>query len=170
MNKLIGGLILGLSLIAGQAHAGDVAKLYYGFGFSDGSLEINNGASTKSLGTINATIGLQLLEFVGVEVQLGAGSDDSNSILTEPQASYAAAMLRLGYRWDRMGVYLLGGHAELDVDRALNVTSDTGQVLGLGINLFGNDTTSVNINFLRLDDDAFTTATIGFQYYFGGFR
>jgi len=168
MRKLVGSLILGLSLVASQAYA-DVAKLYYGAGFSDGSVEISGNDDTKSLGTINATIGLQLLDFVGVEVQLGNASDDTNSILTEPLVSYQAAMLRLGFRRDRFGIYILGGHALLDVDPTLNF-SDSGTALGFGINLFGNETTALNVNFLRLDEDAFTTATIGFQYYFGGFR
>jgi len=168
MRKLVVSLVLGLSMVASQAHA-RVAKLYYGAGFSDGSVEVTGDSDGKSLGTINATLGLQLLDFVGVELQLGNASDDSNSILSEPLVSYQAAMLRLGYRHDRFGVYLLGGMARLDVDPALNF-SDSGTALGFGINLFGNDTTALNVNFLRLDEDAFTTATIGFQYYFGGFR
>lgn len=168
MRKVVVGVMLSLGLALSQAHA-DVAKLYYGAGFSDGSVEITGNEDTKSLGTVNATIGLQLLDYVGVELQIGNASDDTNSILTEPLVSYQAAMIRLGYRWDRFGVYLLGGHSLLDVDPSLNF-SDSGTAMGIGINLFGNDTTALNFNFLRLDDDAFTTATIGFQYYFGGFR
>ena len=168
MRKLVVGLIMGLSLMASQAHA-DVAKLYYGAGFSDGNVEISGGDDSRSLGTVNATIGLQLLDFIGVEVQVGNASDDTNSILTEPLVSYQAAMLRLGFRSGRFGAYVLGGHSMLDVDPSLNF-ADSGTALGFGINLFGNETTSLNVNFLRLDESAFTTATIGFQYYFGGFR
>ncbi len=168
MRKLVVGLIVGLSLLASHAHA-DVAKLYYGAGFSDGNVEIIGRDDTKSLGTVNLTVGLQLLDFIGVEVQLGNASDDSNSILNDPLVSYQAAMVRLGFRRGRFGAYVLGGHTLLDVDPSLNF-SDSGTALGFGINLFGNDTTSLNVNFLRLDEEAFTTATIGFQYYFGGFR
>jgi len=55
------------------------------------------------------------------------------------------------------------------VDSQFN-NSDAGNAIGFGINLFGNETTSLNFNFLDIDDGAFRTATIGFQYYFGGFR
>jgi len=167
MRKLLGSLALCLGLFAGNAQA-EVAKLYYGIGFSDGSVEVP-GNSDRSLGTINATIGLQLLDFIGIELEVGAASDQVNSMLSEPLVQYQAAMPRLGYRWDRTGVYLLGGQARLDVDESLNPT-DSGNAIGGGINLFGNETTALNFHVLRFDEGAFTTATIGFQYYFGGFR
>ena len=169
MRKLLGSLVLGLGLLAGNAHADvDVAKLYYGIGFSDGSVDVDGG-SDKSLGTANATVGVQLLDFVGLELQVGAASDQVGSMISEPLVTYQAAMLRLGYRWDRTGVYLLGGQARLEIDDSLN-DSDSGLAVGGGINLFGNETTSLNLHYLRLDDGAFSTATIGFQHYFGGFR
>lgn len=167
MRKHLGSLALCLGLFAGNAQA-EVAKLYYGIGFSDGSVEVP-GNSDRSLGTVNATIGLQLLDFIGIELEVGAASDQVNSMLSEPLVQYQSAMLRLGYRWDRTGVYLLGGQARLDVDSSLNPT-DSGNAIGGGINLFGNETTALNLHVLRFDEGAFTTATIGFQYYFGGFR
>jgi len=171
MRKLLGSLALGLGMLAGTAHADadvDVAKLYYGIGFSDGSVDVPGGGD-RSLGTINATLGVQLLDFVGIELEIGAASDQINSMVSEPLVTYQAAMLRLGYRWDRAGVYVLGGQARLEVDDSLN-NSDSGLAIGGGINLFGNETTSLNLHYLRLDDGAFSTATIGFQHYFGGFR
>lgn len=167
MRKLLGSLALSLGMLAGTAQA-DVAKLYYGFGFSDGSVEVP-GNRDRSLGTANATIGLQLLDFIGIELEVGAASDQINSMISEPLIQYQSAMLRIGYRWDRAGVYLLGGQARLDIDESLNPT-DSGNAFGGGINLFGNETTALNLHVLRFDEGAFTTATLGFQYYFGGFR
>ena len=167
MRKLLGPLTLGLGLLAGTAHA-DVAKLYYGLGISDGNVDVSGGRD-KSLGTANATVGFQLLDFIGIELQVGAGSDQVGSMLSEPLVQYQTAMLRLGYRWDRTGIYLLGGQARLEFDDDLN-PSDSGNAFGFGLNLFGNETTALNLHVLNLDDGAFTTATVGFQYYFGGFR
>ena len=167
MRRLLSCMVLSLGLLAGTAHA-DAAKLYFGAGFSDGSVDIANG-SDKSLGTVSASIGLQLLDFVGVEFAVGSASDQSGSILSDPLVTYQAAMLRLGYRWDRAGVYIMGGQARLDIDDQFN-NSDAGNVFGFGINLFGNETTALNFHVLDFDDGAFSTATIGFQYYFGGFR
>lgn len=168
MRRLLSCLVLSLGMLASNTYAADAAKLYFGAGFSDGSVDITNG-SDKSMGTVSATIGLQLLDFIGVEFQAGSGSDQSGSILSEPLVTYQAALLRLGYRWDRAGIYLLAGQARLDIDSKFN-NSDAGNVFGFGINLFGNETTSLNFNVLDFDDGAFSTATIGFQYYFGGFR
>ena len=167
MRRLLSCMVLSLGLLAGTAHA-DAAKLYFGAGFSDGSVDIANGGD-KSLGTVSASIGLQLLDFIGVEFAVGSASDQTGSILSEPLVTYQAALLRLGYRWDRAGVYIMGGQARLDIDKQYN-NSDAGNAFGFGINLFGNETTALNFHVLDFDDGAFTTATIGFQYYFGGFR
>jgi len=167
MRRLLSCMVLSLGLLAGTAHA-DAAKLYFGAGFSDGSVDIANGGD-KSLGTVTASVGLQLLDFIGVELIAGSASDQTGSILSEPLVTYQAAMLRLGYRWDRAGVYVMGGQAILDIDDQFN-NSDAGNAFGFGINLFGNETTALNFNVLDFDDGAFSTATIGFQYYFGGFR
>jgi len=168
MKKLLGGLVLSLSMMAGSAQAADIAKMYYGLGFTDGSVDIP-GDEDESLGTVNVTLGFQLLDFVGIELEAGSASDQVSSIVSEPLVTYQAAMVRLGYRWDRAGVYILGGQARLDIDESLNST-DSGTAVGFGLNLFGNENTALNLHVLRLDDGAFSTASIGFQYYFGGFR
>lgn len=169
MKRLLGCLMLSLGLLAGTAHADSrVAKLYLGTGFSDGNVDVANGGD-KALGTISVTVGLQLLDFIGLELALGSASDQTGSILSEPLVTYQAAMLRLGYRWDRAGVYLLAGQARLDIDDQFN-NSDAGNAYGFGVNLFGNETTALNFNYMDFDDGAFSAATIGFQYYFGGFR
>jgi len=167
MRKLLGSLALILGLFASGAHA-DVAKMYYGIGFTDGKMELTN-AGDKSLGTINATLGFQLLDFIGLELEVGAASDQAGSIISEPLVTYQAALVRLGYRIDRAGLYLLGGQARLDIESGLN-SADAGTAVGFGLNLFGSESTSLNLHVLDIDGGTFTTASIGFQYYFGGFR
>ena len=158
---------LAAALGAGAAHAGAPVP-YYGLGFSDGNLDVP-GDGQRSLGTASATVGVRLLPFLGVEVEAGVASDDTDSILSEPLVNYQALMARVGWRWDRLGVYALAGQARLDVDQDLNPV-EAGNVVGAGLNFFGNETTSLNLHVLRFGDDDFTTATIGFQHYFGGFR
>jgi hypothetical protein len=134
----------------------------------DGGVEVTGG-SDRSFGSLSISAGLQLLDFVGLELMVGAASDDAGSMLSEPLVSYQAGLVRLGFRWDRVGVYALGGHAIMDIDSSLNF-SDSGTAVGMGINLFGNETTSLNLHFINLDDGAYENASIGVQYYFGGFR
>ncbi len=166
MRMLLGSLALIFSLFAASAQA-DIAKMYFGAGLTDGSVEV--GASDKSLGTINATIGFHLYDFVGIELALGSASDQAGSVLSEPLLNYQAALLRLGYRWDRVGAYVLGGQARLDIENNLN-SSSGGAAVGLGFNLFGSETTALNFHVLSIDGGAFSTASLGFQYFFGGFR
>ena len=118
---------------------------------------------------MSGTAGLGLLDFFGIEFQVGTASDDTQSIFSDSQLFYGAAMLRFGLRFNRVGLYALVGQALLETDSSLNF-STSGEALGFGINLFGNETTALNFHFLRLNDGAFTNATIGFQYYFGGYR
>jgi len=172
-------LVVLMSMIgfAGNAQAGvignffqerDLSNFYYGLGVSDGSIKVS-GAGERSMGTVGGTFGMQLLELVGLELQVGSASDDAQSVLSESQLFYAAAMLRFGMRFDRVGVYGLMGQAVIDTSSQYNF-SNTGGALGVGLNLFSSDVTSLNLHFLRLDDGAFTSASIGYQYYFGGRR
>jgi len=170
MKKLLGIMALSFfGFLASPAHA-DIARMYVGLGFTDGTMELTGAdAGDKSLGTVNATVGFQLMSFLGLELELGSSSDQPGSMLSEPLVQYQAAMVRLGYRFDRAGFYLLGGQARLDVDKRLN-TVDAGTAVGGGINFFGSETTALNLHVLSLDGGTFTTASVGFQYYFGGFR
>ena len=167
MKKLVGYLIIIMGILAGTAQA-ESSLFYYGVGFSDGSVEVT-GNDNRSLGSINITAGLQFSRHLGVELELGSASDDTSSIVTDPLVSFQAVMVKLGWTFDRFGVYVVGGHALMDVASSLNFTQ-SGTAFGLGMNLFGNRTTSLNLHFLQLGGGAFTTATIGFQHYFGGYR
>ncbi|MFK7889315.1 MAG: outer membrane beta-barrel protein [Granulosicoccus sp.] len=169
MRKLLSGVVLCCGLLSSAAHAQDEdIRFYLGGGFSDGGVDVADG-NNKSIGTLSANIGFRFRDYVGLELAVGSASDQASSLLSDPLVTYQAALLRVGYRWDRVGVYLLGGQALLDIDKDFN-DSDSGVAVGFGINLFGNETTALNFNFLDFDDGAFTVTTIGLQYYFGGFR
>jgi len=167
MRKLIGYLILSIGILSSSAYA-ESSLFYYGVGISDGSVEVS-GRGDKNLGTINVTTGLQFSRHLGIELELGMASDDTGSIITDPLVSFQAALVKLGWDWGRFGAYVVGGHALMDIASELNYT-DSGTAFGLGVNMFGSKTTSLNFHFLQLGDGAFRTATVGFQYYFGGFR
>ncbi len=170
MRKILGIVALSFFGFLAVPVQADIARMYYGVGFTDGTMELTGTeGGDKSLGTINATLGFQLMEYLGLELEFGSSSDQASSILSEPLVQYQAALVRLGYRFDRTGFYLLGGQARMDVDRRLN-TVDAGTAVGGGINFFGSETTALNFHVLSLDGGTFTTASIGFQYYFGGFR
>jgi len=167
MRRLLSYAALSLSLLAGAAHA-DMSKMYVGGGLSDANVEDAFGAET-TLGTLSATIGYNLHPFFALELQLGTASDDTQSIVSESLLTYAAAMVRVGYQWDRVGIYLLGGQAQLNFDSRIS-DIESGSAVGIGINLFGTRNTSLNLHVLNFDGGLFRTTTIGLQHYFGGYR
>jgi len=167
MNRWLMGLILMMSGISMPVAAQD-SDLYYGLGFTDGSIKVP-GNGSRSLGTLGATIGYQLSDRIGLEMAIGAGSDQPSSLLSEPLLQYQAGMLRLSHGWENKQVYLLLGHARLDVDSRLNPVN-AGNVWGFGINLFGSKNTAINAHVLNMDGGSFTSASIGFQYFIGGVR
>ena len=158
--------LLSFCLLSGPAQV-YAEKPYFGLSIADISAEVANG-SNENLGTISGTLGVQLLDFIGVELVIGRASDRTGSIWKDPLISYQAVMLRLSYRWNSVGVYVLGGQARLDIDEQLNI-GDDGNAFGFGLNLYGNNTTSLNLRVLNIDDGSVGVASIGFQYFFGGF-
>ena len=116
MKKLLARLFLvgmiSLWGIWGVAHADgvggwitdrDFSQVYYGVSIGDGSFEID-GSDDSSAALISGTAGLSLIDFLGVEFQVGTASDDSQSLFSESQLFYGAAMLRLGLRFERVGI------------------------------------------------------------------
>ncbi len=167
MKARLGSLIAGCLMVASQASA-ETPKYFYSLGLGDGAI-INSTGSESSAKELNAAFGLTYTKFLGVELRAGFSSDDSGSLVTDSQLAYQALLVRLGYTWDRVGVYLMAGQAALQADSELGL-EDSGTATGIGINLFGSPTTALNLSHLNIDDGNFTTTNIGFQYFFGGYR
>ena len=120
-------------LFGGYFKDRDLSQLYYGVGVGDGNVEIN-GVGDRSMGALTGSLGFRLANLVGVELQLGSASDDTQSLFTESQITYGAAMLRVGMQIGRVGVYGLLGQALLDSSNRVNF-SKSGDALGLGLSL-----------------------------------
>jgi len=146
----------------------DFSNFYYGVNIGDGTAEIN-GSDDDSIAILGGALGLRLVDLLGVEVQVGSGSDDAQSLLGDSQVIYAAAMVRVGTQINDVGLYAMFGQTFLDTSSRINF-SRSGNAIGFGVNLFGTKNTAVNFQYLRLDDGALANASIGFQYYFGGSR
>gem|GEM_PF-601375 len=178
MNTLLrlpGIALLGALILPAEVAEADGASLYLGAGFADSTLEL--GEDEVSLGTVSAKLGFQLGRFFAIEADLGAMSDDSSSILSESVASYQALMARLGVTVDRTMVYVLAGQARKEIDRNTlfgpgsgGTSNETVNVLGAGINLFGNETTGINFEVRYYGDGDLSSAHIGVQHFLGGFR
>ena len=167
MKSWLTGLIFLMGSMVMPAVAQD-SNVYYGIGFSDGGLQVP-GNGSRNVGTLAASVGYQFSDRIGLELAFGAGSDEASSIFSDSLVQYQAGLLRLSHFWSNKQVYLLLGHARLDVDSRLNPVH-AGNAFGLGINLFGSPQLAINANFLNLAGGEFTTASIGIQYFIGGVR
>lgn len=167
MKKWLTGLIFLMSSMVMPAAAQE-SNIYYGIGFSDGGLEVP-GNSSRNIGTLSASVGTQLSDRFALEFAFGAGSDDHSSIFSDSLVQYQAGLLRINHSWANKQVYLLLGHARLDVDSRLNPVN-AGNAFGFGINLFGTEHLAINANVLNLAGGEFTSAAIGIQYFVGGVR
>jgi hypothetical protein len=175
MRKLLGAAVLGLGLASGSAQA-DALKLYTGIGVGDSSLE-RSGGSDLNLGTLSAKLGLSIGGILSLEADVGVMSDDSSSIASESVVNYQAFLGRLGWTFDRTHVYGLAGQARVETDldlamggEGLGSRTETVNVFGAGVSLFGNEKTAINLEFRDFDDGGLTTVHIGIRHFFGGFR
>lgn len=167
MNKWLLGLVLMLSGIFTPVLAQE-SNVYYSFGVTDGSVQVP-GNSSRSLGTVAMSVGTQLTDRIGLELAFGTGSDDPSSMFSEPLIQYQAGLLRFSHGWANKEVYLLLGHARLDIDSRLNPING-GNAWGIGINLFGSPNIAINAHVLNMGSGALTSAGIGIQYFVGGVR
>lgn len=168
MNSWLKALIfLMMSGVAMSATAQE-SNVYYGIGFSDGGLQVP-GNGSRNVGTLAISVGTQLSDRIGIELALGAGSDEVSSIFSESLVQYQAGLLRLSHSWSNKEVYVLLGHARLDVDSRVNPVN-AGNAFGLGINLFGTKNVAINAHYLNLAGGEFTSAVVGIQYFIGGVR
>ncbi len=65
-------------------------------------------------------------------------------------------------------MYLLVGHARLDIDNDLNPVSG-GNAFGIGLNLFGSKNLALNAQVLNIAGEL-ASAGLGIQYFLGGVR
>jgi hypothetical protein len=175
MKKSVAGAAVLLAL-AGSAGAGtldfltdwNTGDLYMGLSISNSDISGETGIG-QDMNVYNATLGYTLWRGLGVETRFGAGSDEAKSVLQDPLSNYFAGMLRYHYTWNNnlMAYAAAGGafrtHSDLlDVDE-----TQAGAAFAVGVNLFGSDSTAINIEYLYLGGEQATKSIgIGFQHYF----
>ena len=175
MKKTVVGAAVLLAM-AGSAGAGTLdfltdwatGDLYMGLAVSNSDISGETGLG-QDLNVYNATLGYTVWQGLGIEGRFGAGSDEAKSVLQDPLSNYFAGMLRYHYTWDNnLMAYAAAGaavrtHSELlDVDE-----TQTGAAFAVGVNLFGSETTAINIEYLYLGGEQATKSIgLGFQHYF----
>lgn len=175
MKKTVVGAALLLAM-AGSAGAGTLdflrdwnkTDLYMGFIFSNSDISGETGIG-QDMSVYNATLGYMLPKGFGVEARIGAGSDQTKSLLQDPLSNYAAGMLRYHYTWnsDLMAYAAAGGAIRTHSDLLDVKETQAGAAFAIGVNLFGSDNTAINIEYLYMGGEQATKSIgIGFQHYF----
>lgn len=155
----------------------DESNFYYGISAGQGEAEI------KKNGVVNVTerlsggalmLGYEFTPALSAEVRLSRMTGESS-------ADSANAYVRIAYPGDNLKAYLLLGGGVTDVTAksggvsfdldALNVDEPVASA-GVGLALFGNDTTALTIEAVSStsDDISIPMYSIGFQHYFGGHK
>jgi len=184
MKNILAGAAMALVLACGAANANtldylkdfnprkDFNKKNFYIGLQAANADINGVDGTgDDIGMINGTVGFFFKWGISLEARVGIGSDQGNSLFKDPTSRHASGMLRYHYTWsnDVMAYAGVGGGIRLhssDVD----TDSTAGLAAAFGLNLFGNDKTALNVEYLYMGGaDASSSFGIGFQHYFGKF-
>ena len=81
---------------------------------------------------------------------------------------YQAILGRFSHGWNNKEVYVLLGHARLDLSSDLNPARG-GNAFGIGLNLFGSKNLALNAQVLNIGGEI-TSAGLGIQWFVGGVR
>jgi len=171
---------VGAAVFLGLAATADASNLefmnsmnksnyYMSLLLSNSDIAGENGIG-QDLSVFNATVGYELPRGLSVEARFGVGSDQATSLMQDPVSSYAAAMVRYHYTWsNRLSAYAAaGGAVRAHSDAVSAAATQGGAAFAVGLNLFGNHQTAVNIEYLFMGGEQATSSVgIGFHHYFG---
>ena len=160
---------------------------YYGFGASPYRLEDADTDSHISFGAFSGRVGINMNEFLAVEGHLGL-SDWKNIFSSSTYGNVDARLivssiyLKAKYEQEKYTFYGLVGTTSLKVETSgtlgfpgffsADVSSsetESGASYGVGVDLFGNKTTSVTFMILRTLEEKnadVNSFNIGFNYFF----
>lgn len=162
-------LLLGFSAFSASAED-SVQSLYYGLEIGNGKYDASNTVEDTML-DVGGAVGLRILPFLSVEARLGVGSNDDSSLVGDSEVVRGAGLLKLDYVGNNVIAYIAGGVGAVNSDRAGVKFDDDGVVVGVGVELFGNERTALSISYTNYERDKakldYTVANIGFRHYFG---
>ncbi len=163
----IGRAIALLSLLLTSTSWAEAPRQYFGISGSDALFVPENGQK-EDLGNINAKLGYQVNNFVGVELHLGQSISTDSSNVDSPSLGYVSPMLRLTLPYDRVNLYSLFGLASVRGDFPGNYDDSYSDFsMGLGLELYGSKRTALSLEYMRYGvDDSYKTFGLGVVHYF----
>ncbi|HEX5055906.1 MAG TPA: hypothetical protein VFX02_05360 [Gammaproteobacteria bacterium] len=181
--------LLGAILVMGPSIASaDAPQNYWGMGIDGFDLKENpenfdttdnpipNG-SEEDMNGFNLRYGIWLpFDLFAIELRLGSVGEENGTLLEDPEVRYFFGVGKLNIPFETVNLYVLGGVSRVYYDIDGTESNEDDVVGGVGIELLGNETTGLTIEFLKygVDDDPAEgkLITIGFNHRFElpGFR
>jgi len=126
----------------------------------------NDESNTTDLGL---RLGYHFTNFIGIEGRLGANAHDvtnsnSNSV---PDASYGGVFARFDLPFHGANVYALLGAADVSLDGHSVTDQRDATSGGIGIELYGNESTALSLEYMSYCQDSYHGLSIGFVHHFG---
>ena len=149
-------------ILAPSAALAEKTGQYWGLSIDDSELTAPNGLRGEGT-NFGLHGGYHFNDFLGVELQIGGSSTDNAE-----EVYYTAAFGRFNLPFEKVNVYLLAGAAGVSFDQGPPKDRDNEFDLagGIGVELFGNERTSVRFEYTYLAVDTYEKVGLGFVHYF----
>lgn len=140
------------------------------FGLSIGEYELEDEVNGQNFDAEFTNIGLEggyrFSRFLGVEGRFSYGRDDSSNTLDDPELIMGGAFVRFDLPFERINVYALAGGSVVDYDVGIADDDVSGGSGGIGIELFGSDTTALKVEYVSHAGGDYEGVGIGFTHHF----
>lgn len=152
--------LVGLILLSSQVVADSSMpnpNQYFGVTISVAEIEPDNGVTDDEIANINLKAGYDFFKFLSVEVHLGGSGD----------VYYTGGFLRGNLPLNRINLYGLAGAAYVDDSDNKFGDSYFEPAFGIGIELYGNDTTALTAEYIQYGfDDVYSMIGVGLVHHF----
>lgn len=153
-------LIISIAWIA-QAQAQD-SKFYYGLSITSTEFDL---AGLESNG-VGLKFGREFGKYIMIEAHAGTSSDSTDTVLGDPDTTYASAFLRLNLPFERVNLYVLGGAASINADLLGFDESEVDRAAGFGLDLLANENTGFTLEVMNygIEDDIDLIKIVNFGF------
>lgn len=179
MKKIlsISSICLSIFLVSVVSSNAADMKSYTGLNYMFISYE-PDGVSDIDLGAFGLKLGVDINDYIGVEMRAGLGVDDDTvnvlGVDVDVEINYFYSVYaRPKYRMNQIQIYGLLGFTKAELEASAFGVSveedDTDFSYGLGLEWFFNDNASASIEYMQLFDESdyeVESFNIGLTYYF----
>lgn len=149
------------------AQAQQPPNLYWGVSIGEYTADQREvGGGTENTTDVGVRLGYHFGDFFGIEGRAGvdtggfAGDSDADT-------AYYGIFGRFDLPFEKVNVYLLAGASEVTFDsEAVDDDEYDPVAAGVGIELYGSESTAVSLEYMSYSDDAYSGLSLGIKHHF----